>query len=47
MTNLLGKRYQCAVCGTEALNVKDGDGTVGCCGKDLALIAPRPLTSSD
>ena len=47
MTNILGKRYKCEVCGTEALNVKNGDGTVVCCGQEMALITPRPLTSSD
>jgi len=47
MTNLLGKRYKCEVCGTEALNVKDGDGTVVCCGQEMSVINPRPMTSSD
>jgi len=47
MTNLLGKRYQCEVCGTEALCTKEGDGKMVCCGREMPVVTPRPLTSSD
>ena len=47
MANLLGKRYKCEVCGTEALCTADGDGSIKCCDKDMVIQAPRTLTSSD
>ncbi|MFC1913221.1 desulforedoxin [Chloroflexota bacterium] len=45
--NQLGKRYRCEVCGTEVLCTKARDGTVICCEKDMAVVEPRPLPSSD
>jgi hypothetical protein len=47
MTNLLGKRYQCEVCGTMVLCTKQGEGTVQCCGKEMTVQQPRRLPSSD
>ncbi len=43
----LGKRLQCEECGTEILCTKAGDGTPGCCGKDMVAQEPKPLPSSD
>jgi len=47
VANQLGKRYACEVCGTLILCVKQGEGTVMCCDKEMALQAPRELPSSD
>ena len=47
MANQLGKRYQCSVCGTEALCTKAGDGTVTCHDKEMDIQEPRPIPSSD
>lgn len=46
-SNLLGKRYRCLVCGTEALSTKAGAGRVECCGQRMAVWVPKPLVSSD
>ncbi len=46
MSNTLGKRYQCNVCGTTVLCTKAGEGGVQCCGEDMALQDPRNLPSS-
>ncbi|MFC1913437.1 desulforedoxin [Chloroflexota bacterium] len=45
--NQLGKRYRCEVCGTEVLCTKAGDGTIICCEKEMIVVEPRPLPSSD
>lgn len=47
MTNQLGKRSVCAVCGTEVLCTKSGDGVVMCCGKQMDLKQTRALPSAD
>jgi hypothetical protein len=47
MATELGKRYRCTVCGTEALCVKAGAGTPSCDGKDMELVQPKPVPSSD
>ncbi len=47
MANQLGKRYKCETCGTEALCLKAGDGTVHCCGVPMALLQPKVLPSAD
>ena len=47
MPNQLGKRFECAVCGTEVLCTKAGDGAVECCGQEMQLKQPRPLASAD
>ena len=43
----LGKRYKCEVCGTEILCTKPGEGVFECCDKEMKLVEPRPLPSSD
>lgn len=47
MASQLGKRYRCQVCGTEVLCVKGGPGDAKCCDKDMELVQPRPIPSSD
>ncbi|MDD5039462.1 MAG: hypothetical protein PHN78_09145 [Dehalococcoidales bacterium] len=47
MSNQLGKRYRCQACGSEALCTKAGDGSVICCGKEMEVLEPRPIPSSD
>ncbi|MBI2304477.1 MAG: hypothetical protein HYU86_06995 [Chloroflexi bacterium] len=47
MSNLLGKRFVCEVCGTETLCIKSGEGTIHCCDQEMKLQAPKPLPSSD
>jgi hypothetical protein len=47
MANQLGKRFICETCGTEALCAKPGDGTVQCCGQDMALKTAKQLPSAD
>lgn len=47
MANQLGKRYHCETCNTEVLCTKQGSGTVGCHGQDMAEQQPKPLPSSD
>jgi hypothetical protein len=47
MSNLLGKRYRCKVCGTEALCTNAGDGEVVCHDEKMEEVAPRPIPSSD
>ena len=39
MGNMLGKRYICGSCGTEALCNKPGDGSIQCCGSIIRLRA--------
>jgi desulfoferrodoxin-like iron-binding protein len=43
----LGKRYKCEVCGTEVLCTKAGEGVFVCCEKEMKLLEPKPLPSSD
>jgi desulfoferrodoxin-like iron-binding protein len=43
----LGKRYKCEVCGTEVLCTKAGGGALECCGKEMKVVEPKPLPSSD
>lgn len=45
--NALGKRQRCAVCGTEILNTKAGNGKVFCCGQMMEVQTPKPLPGSD
>ncbi len=47
MANLLGKRFECADCGTETLCTKAGEGAVECCGKPMELKEAKPLPSAD
>lgn len=47
MSNELGKRYECPVCGTNTLCTKAGTGAAVCCGKEMAIQEPRKLPSSD
>jgi len=47
MTNQLGKRFVCALCGTETLVTKAGAGTVHCCGQEMTPQEPKPLPSAD
>lgn len=43
----LGKRYRCEVCGTEVLCTRPSPQTPACCGKELVLLEPKKLPSSD
>lgn len=43
----MGKRYKCEECGTETLCTKAGEGQPVCCEKEMELIEPKPLPSSD
>jgi desulfoferrodoxin-like iron-binding protein len=47
MANLLGKRYQCAVCEATVLVTKPGDGELVCHGQVMAVAQAKPLPSSD
>jgi transcription elongation factor Elf1 len=47
VANQLGKRFECAVCGTETLCTKAGSGVVHCCGQEMQLKEPKPLPSAD
>jgi desulfoferrodoxin-like iron-binding protein len=47
MTNLLGKRYECSACGAELLCTKPGDGSLVCCGREMAVKLAKPLPTSD
>ncbi len=47
MANQLGKRYQCAVCGTIILCTKPGEGEATCDGHPMVLQEPKKLPSSD
>lgn len=35
MANQMGKRYVCAVCGSELLVTKGGSGALTCCGQPM------------
>ncbi|MBI4236468.1 MAG: desulfoferrodoxin [Chloroflexi bacterium] len=43
----LGKRYECEVCGTQALATKASDGALHCCEKEMALQGQRRVPSAD
>lgn len=44
----IGKRYQCAQCGTEALVTKQsGDGELQCCTGAMQLLQPKKTKSAD
>jgi len=47
MSNVLGKRYICEACGTEALCNKAGGGAIHCCDQEMKLKEAKPLPSSD
>jgi hypothetical protein len=47
MSNLLGKRYQCAVCDATVLVTKAGDGDMTCHGQAMEVAQAKPLPSSD
>ena len=47
MPNQLGKRYQCATCGTSTLCTKAGDGVVECHDQEMELQQAQKLPSSD
>ena len=47
MANALGKRYVCSECQAQVLIVKTGEGTLECHEKEMELLAPKPLPSSD
>ena len=47
MSNQLGKRFQCEICGTEVLCIKADEGGVVCCGKAMELMQPKVLPSAD
>lgn len=47
MGNMLGKRYVCGSCGTEALCNKPGEGSIQCCAAEMGLKEAKPLPSSD
>jgi hypothetical protein len=44
---VLGKRYSCGACGSEALVTKAGPGSLSCHGAGMALSQPKTLPSSD
>ena len=47
MSNQLGRRYQCDVCGTMVLCTKAGQGVLLCHDEEMAVQQPRKLPSSD
>jgi len=47
MSNQLGKRYKCSVCGTEVLCTKAGEGEVLCCSIKMEELKVKPIASSD
>ena len=47
MASQLGKRHRCAVCETEVLCVKAGEGAITCCGQEMETQDPRQIPSSD
>ena len=47
MASLLGKRYRCPKCGTEALCTKAGQGKLTCCGQPMVEQEMKPGPSSD
>ena len=47
IANELGKRYNCATCGSSVLCTKGGEGVILCCEADMELQEARKLPSSD
>ena len=47
MANQLGKRFECAECGTEVLCTKAGAGSLSADGVALKVKGAKPLPSSD
>ena len=47
VTNTLGKRYSCLVCGTGVLATKAGNGKICCCEQFMEVLEPKPIPSSD
>ena len=47
VSNLMGKRYTCAVCEATVLVTKAGDGELTCHGQAMEVAAAKPLPSSD
>jgi desulfoferrodoxin-like iron-binding protein len=47
MSNLLGRRYKCATCGTELLCLKAGDGTFTCCTQPMVEVEVETLPAAD
>ena len=47
MANLLGKRYQCAVCEATVLVTKAGEGQLECHDQVMEVAQAKPLPSSD
>lgn len=45
--NLIGKRYQCAQCGSELICVRGGSGAITCHATPMELLAPKPLPATD
>ena len=46
-SNQLGKRYECATCGTELMCTRRGEGRFHCHGAPMQMRAVNPLPSSD
>jgi hypothetical protein len=46
-TNQVGKRYQCASCGTQVICVRPGGGRFTCHDVPMELLTAKPLPSSD
>ena len=46
-SNELGKRYECATCGTELMCTKRSEGRFQCHGAPMQMKAVNPLPSSD
>lgn len=45
--NILGKRYVCLVCETQALTTKAGPGRIQCCDQNMEPVKPRPVPGAD
>lgn len=42
MANIVGKRYFCAVCGSEFIVTKGGEGTLTCHGQPMVIKDAQP-----
>lgn len=47
MASEMGKRYSCAVCESQVLIVKAGEGDLECHDQPMETVEPKPLPSSD
>ena len=47
MTNRQGKRFTCEKCGSQVLIIKAGEGSVGCCDKEMTMDQHRGLPPAD